>query len=164
MVTGGTYGKRHHFRGAERLTYLQNKMFEYAEQYGWQFQAWAIFSNHYHFVAISPENPDNLSGMMRDMHSETSREINEWDNTSERTVWYNFWDTQLTYQKSYLARLKYVHYNPVKHQLVDDPIAYRWCSASWFEQQASLAFQKTVRSFKTDKVNVIDSYEVATPS
>jgi putative transposase len=28
---------------------------------------------------------------------------------------YNFWETKLTFEKSYLARLNYVHQNAVKH-------------------------------------------------
>jgi len=30
-------------------------------------------------------------------------------------LWYEFWDTHLTFEKSWLARLNYVHQNPVKH-------------------------------------------------
>jgi len=31
---------------------------------------------------------------------------------------YEFWDTRLTFEKSWLARLNYVHQNAVKHELV----------------------------------------------
>jgi putative transposase len=34
---------------------------------------------------------------------------------------YEFWDTRLTFEKSWFARLNYVHQNPVKHGLV--PVA-----------------------------------------
>jgi putative transposase len=30
---------------------------------------------------------------------------------------YEFWDTHLTFEKSWLARLHYVHHNPVHHGL-----------------------------------------------
>jgi hypothetical protein len=39
-------------------------------------------------------------------------------------VWYNFRDTRLTYEKSYLARLNYVYQNAVKHGLV--PVANQY--------------------------------------
>ena len=163
FLTGATLYKRHHFRAEDRLTLLQNELFKLANQYGWLLQAWAVFSNHYHFVALSPENPENLEDMVTELHQSTATDINGKDNARGRTVWYNYWDTQITYQKSYLARLKYVHYNPVKHGLVEDPVNYRWCSASWFEQHASLAFQKTVGSFKIDRVNVFDEFEPVLP-
>jgi len=46
----------------------------------------------------------------------------------------------------------------VKHGLVAVANQYRWCSAAWFEQVASPAQVKTIYSFKTDRVNVIDDF------
>ena len=43
------------------------------------------------------------------------------------------WDRELTFEKSYLARLNYVHHNPVHHKLVPVTGEYAWCSARWFE-------------------------------
>ena len=41
-------------------------------------------------------------------------------------LWHNFWDTKLTYQKSYLARSEYVHQNAVKHGPAPVANQYRW--------------------------------------
>ena len=30
-----------------------------AHEFGWQLEAWAVFSNHYHFVGHSPEENDD---------------------------------------------------------------------------------------------------------
>jgi putative transposase len=54
IVTGATLHKKHFLRSRSRLDLVQQHLFERAEEYGWQLQAWAIFSNHYHFVALSP--------------------------------------------------------------------------------------------------------------
>ncbi|HEV2884687.1 MAG TPA: hypothetical protein VGW36_07500 [Pyrinomonadaceae bacterium] len=75
-----------------------------------------------------------------------------------REVWYNFWDKKLTYERSYLARLNYVHQNPVKHGLVNVANQYAWCSASWFERTASPAAIKTIYRFKTDRLRIDDDY------
>jgi len=53
MVTAGTYLKQPIFRGAQRLECLCDLLLELAEKYGWDLQAWAVFPNHYHFVALS---------------------------------------------------------------------------------------------------------------
>ena len=66
---------------------------------------------------------------------------------------------RLTYQNSYLARLNYVHQNPVRHGLVPVANQYRWCSASWFERTATRAQVRTVYGFKIDKVEVVDEFE-----
>ena len=66
---------------------------------------------------------------------------------------YEFWDTHLTFEKSWLARLNYVHHNPVHHGLVAGAADYAWCSAPWFETNARSAFAKSVYSFKTDQIS-----------
>lgn len=159
IVTAATLYKQHHFRGAEDLNLLPTHLFEKAEHYGWQLQAWAVFSNHYHFIALSPPDPINLPKMLAHLHADTARAVNRRDDVTGRKVWFNYWDTHLTYQKSYYARLNYVHGNPVRHGLVADAEAYRWCSASWFGEQAERSFVQTIRSFKTDSVRVFDEFE-----
>src|SRR6266576_3957854 len=61
FVTAGTYLKAHHFRGSDRLRVLHRGLLTVAQEYGWLFEAWAVFSNHYHFVAHSPPDASNLS-------------------------------------------------------------------------------------------------------
>jgi len=92
------------------------------------------------------------------LHTKSAIALNQLDETSGREVWYNFWDKKLTYERSYLARLNYVHQNPVKHGLVVRANQYEWCSASWFERTASLSIVKTIYSFKTDKLRIDDDY------
>ena len=64
----------------------------------------------------------------------------------------------MTYQRSYLARLNYVHQNPVKHGLVPVANQYRWCSAAWFERTSSTAQVKSIYRFKVDQVRVQDDF------
>ena len=73
-------------------------------------------------------------------------------------MWFQFWDSHITFERSYLARLNYVHQNPVKHGLVQLAENYQWCSASWFTQNGSPAFVKTVKTFKIDQLNVPDDF------
>ena len=161
MVTAGTYEKEHFFRGPDRLKLLQTTLLELTEQYGWQIQAWAVFSNHYHFIASLPDaGGGNLSRVLSHLHSNTARAINGLDTKPGRKVWHNYRETHLTFEKSYFARMHYVIQNPVKHGLVQTAEQYPWCSASWFTQNASSGFQNTVRSFACDRVKVDDDYEV----
>ena len=79
---------------------------------------------------VARGNPDsqNLGEFIHDLHGVTSRELNKLDNVQGRPVWFNFRDTRLTIQYSYLARLNYVHQNAVKHKLVAAANQYPWCS------------------------------------
>lgn len=158
MVTAATFHKAHYFPGSERLDFLMDKLFECAREFGWILEAWSVFPNHYHFVARCPQEPATLKRLIGKLHMQSAKEANRLDGTRGRRVWYQFWDSHITYQASYLARLAYVHQNPVKHGLVADAREYRWCSARWFEDAAPRPFVQTVNSFKTDRVNVVDDF------
>jgi putative transposase len=159
IVTAGTHQKQHIFRGPDRLDYLQATLLSLAKETGWQLEAWAVFSNHYHFVAHAQAGSKSLRELLRRLHGSTSRHVNLLDQSPGRQVWFNFWDTQLTFEKSYLARLNYVQQNPVKHGLVPAARLYRWCSADWFERTVSPAMVRLISRFKIDKVNVEDNFE-----
>jgi len=164
FVTASTYLRAHHFSGKERLTVLHRGLLKVAEDFGWRLEAWAVFSNHYHFVGHSPADADtaeNLSQMLGGLHEKTAKWINKLDQAPARKVWHNFWETRLTYEKSYLARLNYVHQNPVKHRLVPVANKYPWCSARWYERTATPGQIKTLCQFKTDQLKVPDDFEVS---
>jgi putative transposase len=159
IVTAGTYHKEHFFRGPERLDLVEETLLRLAKEFGWCLEAWAVFSNHYHFVAHAEPHARSLEALITHLHGETACEVNARDRMRMRKVWHNFRDTRLTFEKSYLARLNYVHQNAVKHGLVAVANLYAWCSARWFERIATPAQVKTIYSFKTDKVRIPDDYD-----
>jgi putative transposase len=162
FVTASTYQRLHHFGTPERLIFLQNSLLTFAQNFGWRLEAWAIFSNHYHFIAHSPQaqtDATSLPVFLKHLHSQTATHLNQLDQTPSRNVWFNYWETRLTIQPSYLARLNYVHQNAVKHGLVPVANQYPWCSAGWFERTASNAMVQSIYRFKTDRVNINDPYE-----
>jgi len=158
IVTAATYKKELLFDKPEKLTLLRDTLLSLSEDYGWNLQSWAVLSNHYHFVTILSDHAKPLCNLIRHLHSVTARQINAIEKTPERKVWFQYWETQITYEKSYFARLNYVHNNPVRHGLVSCADQYEWCSAKWFKLYADSSFFRTVSSFKFDKVNVKDDF------
>src|ERR1035437_8877960 len=73
MVTCGTYLKVHHFRGTERPNFLCDALLGRGVEYGWNLQAWAMFSNHYHFVALVSPQSRPLTAFLGTFHSDTDR-------------------------------------------------------------------------------------------
>ncbi len=160
IITCGTYRKQHFLNTPEKLTLVRNLLLELSAKYEWNLQAWAVMSNHYHFVAAAPGNPSSLKKMLSALHTLTARDLNRMDCQAGRKVWFNYYDSRITYEKSWLARLKYVHHNPVHHGVADNAELYEWCSAAWFAREAGNAFAKTVNSFKIDQVKVYDEYDM----
>jgi putative transposase len=160
FVTAGTYLRKHRFGSRPRLAYLTRELLALADEAGWQLEAWAVFSNHYHFVAKSDDDSKPLGSWLRVLHGRSACWVNRRDGMRGRKVWHNFRDTRLTIPTSYLARLSYVHRNPVRHGLVARPDLYPWCSAGWFERNASRSQVATIYGFKIDRLNVNDDYDV----
>lgn len=162
MVTCGTYKKEPHLRSEQRRDYFMSLLLELAEQFEWGLQAWAVLSNHYHFVAFSPresgDGAQSLRTFVSELHRRSSRLWNREDQMPGRKVWHNYWDSQITYQQSFYARLKYVHNNPVHHRVADNAANYPWCSRAWVEKKGTTAFLKTMDSFRIDRVNVLDDF------
>jgi putative transposase len=127
IVTTGTYRKLPHLKSPGRLDFFQESLFEYANEFGWDLRAWAILANHYHFVAASPSDPQTLRKFLGKLHMQTSKQLNRLDNTPGRTVWFQFWDSHITYERSYLARLNYVNQNPVRYGIVPVAENYKRC-------------------------------------
>ncbi len=159
MVTASIYQRVHHFGSRKRLRHLTNRVLSTAEDSGWKLEAWAFMANHYHWIGKSPESgAETLSKWIAAVHRDSARFVNGLDETPGRKVWHNYRETRLTFEKSYLARLHYVIQNPVKHRLVTSAVDYPWCSAAWFERNASTAFQATVESFKTHRLQIDDDF------
>ena len=158
FVTASTLNKQHLFDTPVKRGLLERMLLSVAKQDGWQLEAWAVFANHYHIVARGQHDSRNLGKVLHDLHGLSARELNKLDGVQDRKVWFNFRDTKLTIQHSYLARLNYVHQNAVKHKLVAVAHQYTWCSAAWFERTASPAQVKTIYSYKIDRVTVEDDF------
>jgi putative transposase len=159
FVTASTYLKARLFHDSSRLNLLQDALLEHASRFGWQLEAWAVFANHYHFIARpDSKKAGSLRELLTHLHRTSATALNALDQTPGRKVWHNFWDKRLTFEKSYMARLNYVHQNPVRHGLVPLASQYPWCSAAWFERMAAPAWIKSVYAFKTDRLNIEDDY------
>jgi putative transposase len=162
FITGATLYKQHFYRAAAALDLLQAVLFTTAKRFACELQAWVLLSNHYHLV-VSSEAGEAVRELLARFHSDSSVALNRLDGVSGRRVWFQFRDTQLTYEKSWLARLKYTQENAVHHRLVLDAEEYRWCSAGWFEENARPSFVKTLRAVQINRVNVYDDFVAMGP-
>ena len=156
FITAATYHKEHHFRSHEKLELLQSVIFETCVEFDFQLQAWAVFPNHYHLIGFN--TVDGAVKRLTDkIHGVSARELNRLDDATGRKVWYRMRDTRLTFERSYLARLNYVHNNPTKHGL-GPSLNYPFCSAHWFETQGESSFVETVKAFKIDQLEIDDDF------
>ena len=101
-------------------------------------------ANHYH-VLLAIQSLNDVSAALKHLHGKTSREWNIEDNlTGKRRVWYKFADTYIKNDTHLRRAFNYIHYNPVKHAYVSDPLDWPWSSLNiyyadkgqtWFQEQ-----------------------------
>lgn len=152
FITGSTLHRQHVYNDPSALDALQALLFAVARKHECALQAWALFTNHYHLIVEGR----SVREMLTRFHAEASIAANARDHTPRRKVWFQFWDRELTFEASWLARLRYTQENAVHHGLVRVATDYRWCSALWFERTARAGLVKTVQRMKIDRLKVID--------
>ncbi len=157
MVTARLADGRHLLEDNEMKDWFLACLFDLVEENSWTLEAWAVLSNHYHLIGQSPSTKDgaakSLGLTLRKLHSQTIKELNKREEKPGRSrLWQNYRETHITHQKSYLARLHYVHQNAVDHKLVNIGSDWKWCSAGEFRKAVSPAWVKTITSFKYDEI------------
>ena len=154
FLTARFKDQTHHLHSPQRRDWFQSTLHKLAADFGWRLEAWAVLSNHYHFVAHSPPgSAQSLAPFVKKLHSLTTQKLNMLDGTPGRSrLWHNYRETHLTLPNAYLARLNYVHQNAVHHGLVKRASQWAWCSALEFKEAVSPAWVRTVASFKFDQI------------
>ena len=158
IITAATLHRKPLFDCGAKLDLLRDTTFELARNYALILQGWVLFANHYHLVIDFENNTTPHNDFMQHLHRELAVRLNRIDATPGRRVMYGFWDTCLTFEKSWLARPNYVHQNAVKHGLFSIANEYPWCSASCFESNARPGCVKSVYSLRTDPIKVPDDF------
>ena len=160
FVTASTYHRRHFFDSPSKLSLVTDLLLIISAEYGWTLRTWAVFSSRCHFLADSPPTTgETLRLWLREFDRRTALENNRLCATPEQRVWMNFRETRITHQRSLMARIRYVHENPVKHGLARRAEDYPWCSAAWFEASAPRSFVTSVSRFKTDRLDIPDDFD-----
>jgi putative transposase len=157
FLTGGTYLKRPYLVTGDRRASFISLIASAAEEFNVELQAWVALINHYHLMILATE-PASIAPFVRKIHSVNARELNALDQTPGRKVWFQYHDKWIDSEKAYFSRINYIHQNPVHHGIVDRAENYRWSSLRVFEDRVGTALAKTVRSFRTDSLNVVDDY------
>jgi putative transposase len=127
FVSAGTLGRRPYFDTDSKKELLFDTICEMLEHDGGRHDGWVILSNHYHML-VELENAFLLPQLIRRIHSKSAVLLNKLSRRPGRRIWYQYWDECIRDEKSFYAKLNYIHWNPVKHGYVDSPEEYRFSS------------------------------------
>lgn len=127
LLTAACYEHQPHINSPERRQELLDLLFEQFISAGMQILAWVVLINHYHLL-VHVTDTKQLGELFRMVHGRTSFVWNGEDGMRGRKVWYRYSDRLIRSERHYYTTLNYIHYNPVKHGLVDSPYDWEWSS------------------------------------
>ncbi len=159
MITAGTYQKLPHIQGeARKRLWFESLIFVIGKEQ-WELAAWVVLDNHYHLLIHAPEaGSERLPQLIRSLHTYTARRWNDENDAPGRRVWWNYWDTCLTYEGSYYARLNYIHWNPVKHGLAAKPEDYVFSSYRAFLSEQEVEIHRLEKTYPFDQIQMPDAF------
>ncbi|MDY6867819.1 MAG: transposase, partial [Chloroflexota bacterium] len=111
-------------------------MRELVTLYKIRIMAWVIVNNHYHLLAYF-NSAKILPIFINKLHGRTSYQFNKIENSRGRKIWYSYWDSQIRGEKDFWTKFNYIHYNPVKHQLVKRPEDWQYSSYKIYLEKKS---------------------------
>jgi len=160
FITGATYKKKYFLVSEKAKTCVFKSLNKGLNSSGWALEDWVILHNHYHVMVNSPENVESLSAIIRDIHKFTAMWIkkNVPKTLNEDKIWWNYWDTCITYERSYYSRLNYLWNNPVKHGLVEKAEDWEYGSFYYRYQKGKEYIDNLRKEYPFDKVNVKDDF------
>ncbi len=137
---------------SDKLKFLE-KLGEAADKFSLKIHCYVLMDNHFHLLLETPEG--NLSRAMHYLNTSYSN----WFKSKHQIIGSIFqgrYKSILVEKEAYLLALSaYIHLNPVRAMLADNPERYRWSSFGEYirnDKATSLIFSKDIlKMFSDDK-------------
>lgn len=138
-----TYQRRHIFSSPQAVECLRQAFRYTIQRMPFTIVASVILPDHLHFIWTLPPNDGDYTTRWRLIKSHFTR---HWNNEhilsnsisrqtkGEQDIWQRrFWEHLIRDEKDLARHVDYVHYNPVKHGLVNAPDEWQYSSYSHFK-------------------------------
>ena len=126
---------------------LQNSIKNSQEKFPFIIIAWVILPDHFHML-IDPVDC-HLSSLMRKIKLSFSKKIRNQIGVNSSRIWQNrYWDHIIRNEEDFNLHIDYIHYNPVKHGIVNDPFKYSYSSIHKYYKEGFYAREWGAKEIK----------------
>lgn len=117
----------------DNISLLENSICTIKEKLDFKIQAYVYLPNHMHLLLqINDFELPKAIQRVKMSFGTNYRILNKMDTGR---VWQNrYWDHIIRDEKDYNNHVDYIHYNPVKHQLVPNPFDWKYSSIHNYEK------------------------------
>ena len=145
LIKGGTYfftlvthNRRQFLCQPENISLLRESFRYVMQRHPFKIDAIVILPEHLHCIWTLPDGDSNFPTRWRLIKSYFSRHCDAQyhgkmtssrQKKKEQTLWQRrFWEHQIQTEQDLVHHIDYIHYNPVKHGLVNVPLAWKYSS------------------------------------
>ncbi len=119
-------------------------------EHGFLLTAWVFLPDHWHAI-VGVRHPQTVSLILESIKVSSTRQMNTRRKESGRLWQARFFDRALRTVKEYQETIAYIHWNPVRRGLVENPREWPWSS---YGDYASEESARRTTSLRTDRVRL----------
>ncbi|MCJ7646045.1 transposase [bacterium] len=127
FITAGTFENRNFFDALAKKSIFVQTLRKALEKFSFELIAWVLLDHHYHMM-IEVGLGKRLGAFISNLHVNSSRFLNKFENKNGRKIWYQYWDRCVRSEADFWTRINYIHYNPAKHGYVANLREYLFSS------------------------------------
>ncbi len=143
------------FKNSIFITTYKSILKKYIKQYNINIIAYCFMSNHLHLLVYS-ENIISVSCFMKSVNTMFAIKYNKFNNRIGYVFNNRFFSQSISNPRQLLICIAYIHFNPVKSQLVEHPSKYKYSSFnSYFNSDDLLSTNGIKLAFQTNSINEI---------
>ncbi|TKJ40036.1 hypothetical protein CEE37_09880 [candidate division LCP-89 bacterium B3_LCP] len=129
FVTTSTLGRVNYFNNEERLIIVQQELYKTVRLKSCILMAYVIMPNHIHLLLGSKVGGHGISKFIHSFKGIVRKKI-----VGDQRFWERgFDDLVITSEEQFRIKLNYIHYNPVKANLVEKPEDWIYSSYGFWE-------------------------------
>jgi putative transposase len=137
FITTVTFRRLPLFLQEENILLFNNTLLNVQQLYSFVLYAYVLMPDHFHWIIQLPNNFNNFSKIVQSFKRNFTLNYKKANhiNTSI-TLWQKrFWDHVIRNEQDLQNHVDYIHWNPVKHNVVEVPSIYKFSSFSKFVDQ-----------------------------
>lgn len=127
FITAVCFQRQPILKSEEAKELLLAVMREVKQTIPYRMLGYVMLDDHFHWI-ILPAKTEDFPRIMQSVKLRFTRRFKGNPETFRQAWEPRFWDHVIRNAEDLARHLDYVHYNPVKHGFVADPMAYRWSS------------------------------------
>jgi putative transposase len=138
FTTVVTHDRLPYLRSNENIDLLWETMKRVREIHAFKLMAYVILPDHFHWLMRVDEPQGNFSKVLHSIKRNFTLNYKKLHGIdSSLQIWQaRFWDHVVRNEGDLAKHFDYIHWNPVKHEYVQDPVDWAYSSyAHWFERE-----------------------------